>query len=69
MDERLVALEIRAAFQDDMLQQLNDALVAQQLRIDQLELRLQVLTRQLESALAAALDPSEPVPEPPPPHY
>ncbi|MFM8356467.1 MAG: SlyX family protein [Gammaproteobacteria bacterium] len=51
------------------MQQLNDALVAQQLRMDQLELRLQALTRQLEAALAGALDPAEPVAEPPPPHY
>lgn len=69
MDERLVALEMRAAFQDDTLQQLNDALVAQQLRMDQLELRLQALNRRLEAALAGALDPAEPVVEPPPPHY
>ncbi|MFM7120587.1 MAG: SlyX family protein, partial [Gammaproteobacteria bacterium] len=69
MEERLVALEMRAAFQDDTVQQLNDALVAQQVRMDQLELRLQALTRQLEAALAGALDPAEPVAEPPPPHY
>lgn len=62
---RLEALETKLAFQEDAVQQLSDALVAQQARIDRLEAQLAMLSEQLrtqqESAGAA--------PEPPPPHY
>jgi SlyX protein len=64
-DARLDAIETKLAFQEDTLQQLHEALVAQQARIDQLEAMLELLIEQQRSgdADAAAL------PEPPPPHY
>jgi SlyX protein len=64
-DARLETLETKVAFQEDTIQQLNDALVDQQARIDQLELLLRVLAEQLRSSQ----EPEAPIVEPPPPHY
>jgi SlyX protein len=64
-DARLEILETKVAFQEDTIQQLNDALVGQQARIDQLELLLRVLAEQLRSSE----EPETPIVEPPPPHY
>ena len=41
-ESRLTELEIRVAFQEDTIAQLNDALVAQQMRIDATEHRLEM---------------------------
>jgi len=64
-EARLEDLETRAAYQEDTIQQLNDALVRQQHRIDQLEGMLRVLVEQLRSAEER----DDPLNEPPPPHY
>ena len=64
---RVVELETRVAFQEDALQQLNDALLRQQQLLNRLTNDLAALTERLRG-----LDPS-PVgrreDEPPPPHY
>jgi len=65
-DSRLDELEEKASFQEDALQQLNNALVGQQVRIDQLEKTVQMLTEQLRSL---GSDQASPEDEPPPPHY
>jgi SlyX protein len=62
---RLESIESQLAFQEDLLQQLNQALVAQQSRIDQLESMLKMVSAQLQSGDDDAPD----GPEPPPPHY
>jgi len=64
-EARLEDLETRAAYQEDTIQQLNDALVRQQHRMDQLEGMLRVLIEQLRTAD----EPDDPLNEPPPPHY
>jgi SlyX protein len=64
-EARLEDLETRAAYHEDTIQQLNDALVRQQARIDQLESMLRVLVEQLR----AAEETEDPLDEPPPPHY
>lgn len=61
---RLETIESQLAFQEDLLQQLNEALVAQQSRIDQLEAMLKMLGEQLGGG-----DDTPGAPEPPPPHY
>lgn len=66
-DERLETLEIKIAYQEQTIAQLNDAIVAQQRRLDELEARYQALRGQLES-LAESGGTSTDVPEPPP-HY
>lgn len=62
---RLESMETKLAFQEDAVQQLSDALVAQQGRIDRLEARLAVLTEQIQRQAAEGARPSEE----PPPHY
>lgn len=64
--ERIDTLESRLAFQDDTLQQLNDALVAQQSRIDSLEAEVRRLVEETSTGLTdAQISP----PDEPPPHY
>jgi len=64
-EARIEALESKLAFQEDLIAQLNDALVGQQNRIDQLEVWLKVLAQQIR----IGLDPGQPSDESPPPHY
>ena len=64
-DSRLEEIESKLAFQDDALQQLSEALVAQQGRIDRLEASIRSLAEQLRALKDRAPD----SPEPPPPHY
>ncbi|MDZ7671173.1 MAG: SlyX family protein [Gammaproteobacteria bacterium] len=63
--DRLEAAESKLLFQEDALQQLSDALVAQQARIDKLEARLKALSEQV----ADQADSSDESPDQPPPHY
>lgn len=62
--ERLEAMETRLAFQEHTLQELSDALIAQQTRMDRLEARLALLAEQVPSGP----EEGEGAPEPPP-HY
>ena len=68
LDARLVALEIRQAFQDDTLQTLNDVLIDQQRQIERLQHRLEVLAARQEK-LQSQLEQDQDQVEPPPPHY
>lgn len=65
--DRLDALEVRVAYQDRIIEELNEALTAQWRQVD-------LLTRQiakLKEAVAEAQSRAERTgaPEPPPPHY
>tara|TARA_Y100001933_G_scaffold247979_1_gene281373 strand:- start:148 stop:354 length:207 start_codon:yes stop_codon:yes gene_type:complete len=64
-DDHIEVLQTKLAFQEDAMQQLSDALVAQQARIDRLEGRLARLVEELR----AKPEGGEDAPEPPPPHY
>ena len=64
-ESRLTELEIRVAFQEDTIAQLNDALVAQQMRIDATEHRLEM---HIES-MKRMQDGADPFAHDPPPHY
>ena len=64
--ERTDTLEARLAFQDDTIQQLNDALVAQQARIDLLEAELRQLIDEFRGGITEAqVGPVDELP----PHY
>ncbi|MEZ5456266.1 MAG: SlyX family protein [Lysobacteraceae bacterium] len=65
--ERIVELEMRLAFQDDTVQQLNGVAVEQSQRIEQLERRLEQVLADLR-ALRGLLY-ADPASEAPPPHY
>lgn len=65
-EDRFEALESKAAFQEDLIQQLDDAVIAQQRQISELQHQLKMLRsefRSLENQMPAD------APEPPPPHY
>ena len=66
MDVRINELESRLAFQDDTLQALNDALVAQHCLLERVQLQMAALIKRQEevgSQFGMAED------EAPPPHY
>lgn len=62
---RIDEIEARVEFQEDTIAGLNDALVKQQERLDQLEKLLQSLIERIN----ADAESGDEVPEPPPPHY
>lgn len=65
IDTRVIDLETRVAFQEETIQQLNEALVKQQADVDRLQLALTRLTEQVER-----MEPPEIGQEnEPPPHY
>lgn len=64
-DDRLNEIELQIAFQEDTINRLNDALVAQQQRIDHLETRI----TQLHDSLSNLQDGPDPAADEPPPHY
>jgi uncharacterized coiled-coil protein SlyX len=67
LEERLTEIELRVAFQDDTIQQLNDVIVRQQHDIEQLTEELQLLKQQMQIlAPSLVVDQSQ---ETPPPHY
>ncbi|MBK9493349.1 MAG: SlyX family protein [Aquimonas sp.] len=67
MVERIVELEMRLAFQDDTVQQLNSVAVDQAQRIENLERRLEQVLADLR-ALRGLLY-ADSAAETPPPHY
>jgi SlyX protein len=67
MNDRLIELEIKLAYQEDLLQALNNIVSEQQQQIQRLEATCQLLYERLNS-LANDNDRTEPVNEIPP-HY
>lgn len=67
MNERLVDLEARLAFQERALQELNDVVVHQQRDIDRLTKEVEVLRTQVRNVMPALVAPQSE--ETPPPHY
>lgn len=66
IEERISDLQSRLAFQDDTIQALNDALVAQQRLLERLQLQVAALIKrqdEVSSQFGIAED------EAPPPHY
>ena len=67
IEHRLEQLEIKASYQEDMVQELNGIVVSQQQKIDQLETLLNGLNRRL-AELSASM-PADPDSVEKPPHY
>jgi SlyX protein len=65
--ERLEALEIRVAYQDQAIEDLNTTITDQWREIERLQRLLKRLEEQVNESLASAGAPN--LPEPPPPHY
>ncbi len=66
MQEQIIELQSRMAFQDTVIEELNLALISQQRQIDTLQLRMEKILLQLQAMQDTQTDPSA---EPPPPHY
>lgn len=72
IEQRLVDLEMRVAFQEHALQELSDALAAsrdEESRNAMLQHRMLDELRQLRSAMATSPLTGDSANEPPPPHY
>ena len=66
LEERVMELESRLAFQDDTLLALNDVIVEQQRVVDRLQLQLAALLKRYAEVLGQYEASAE---EAPPPHY
>jgi len=65
MENRIIELETRLTYQDDLLQKLDEVIIRQQREIDALKLQVRHISDQLRNApLEGSLGE-----EPPPPHY
>ena len=64
---RIDALEIRIAYQDQTIEELNAALASQWREIDRLRREMKLLESEMRKAMAAT--PGDAAAEPPPPHY
>ena len=67
MESRVIELESKLAFQEHMINELNDIITDQQKQIDQLREEQRVFNQRLQS-IAESSDVSNEK-EPPPPHY
>lgn len=65
-EQRLIELEIKAAYQEDLLQELNLIVAQQQEQIHKLEQTCQLLHERMSSL---NLEKFEGAVDPPPPHY
>ena len=66
---RLDALEIRVAYQDETIEELNTALAAQWQEIDRLRREMALLQTELREATEGVAAAADGASEPPPPHY
>ncbi|HEY0289912.1 MAG TPA: SlyX family protein [Pseudomonas sp.] len=66
LDERVMELESRLAFQDDTLQALNDVLVTQQRSLERLQRQVAALIKR-QDEMGGQFEASEE--DAPPPHY
>ncbi|AHG42122.1 SlyX family protein [Pseudomonas syringae] len=66
LDERVMELESRMAFQDDTIQTLNDVLVTQRRELDRLQLQMAAMLKRQEE-MGSQFETFEE--EAPPPHY
>ena len=67
MENRIIDLESKLAFQDETINDLNEVVTDQQQQLDQLREELRLLNLRI-SSVAEASNTSEEK-EPPPPHY
>jgi SlyX protein len=67
MIQRLEELEVRVAFQDKTIQELNDVVTRQQRELDRLTQQLEALKQQVRAAAPSLVVSREE--ETPPPHY
>jgi SlyX protein len=67
LENQVVDLETKVAFQDDTIEQLNEALSNQQLTMDQLSFKVDHMMDKMKSIEPSNI--AKPEEETPPPHY
>ncbi|MCU7921946.1 MAG: SlyX family protein [Candidatus Thiodiazotropha sp. (ex Dulcina madagascariensis)] len=67
MDERMIDLESRLAFQEQAIHSLSETVIEQQRLIDTLSRTMEALRERIKALDPSPVDPLET--EPPPPHY
>jgi|GEM_PF-222208 SlyX protein len=67
LENQMVDLETKVAFQDDTIEQLNEALSNQQLTMDQLSFKVDHMMDKMKSIEPSNI--AKPEEETPPPHY
>lgn len=67
LEDRIIALESRNIFQDDVIEQLSEELAVHQTQIAELKEQIQLVANRLKDAGSMSSDKDEI--EPPPPHY
>ncbi|MEW8024428.1 MAG: SlyX family protein [Candidatus Thiodiazotropha sp.] len=67
MNDRIIDLESRMAFQEQAIHTLSETLIEQQRTIDSLNRAVEALGQRLQALDPSPLQPGET--EPPPPHY
>ncbi|MDX8411243.1 MAG: SlyX family protein [Mariprofundaceae bacterium] len=67
MDERIIELETKMAYQDHTIHELSDVIAGQQKQIDALEAKMERVLEHLKAITAS--DIARPEEEAPPPHY
>lgn len=67
MEQRLAELEMKLTFQDNLLEELNQALVEQQFIIDKMQLQLRYMAEKLKDMQPSNV--ASRTEETPPPHY
>lgn len=68
LEERINALEARNAFQDDIIEQLNEEITVHQASIAELKNNMTIIAARIKEG-ASATNSDTPDIEPPPPHY
>ncbi len=67
LEERIISLESRNLFQDDVIEQLSEELAVHQTQISELKEQIQLVANRLKDA--GSLSSDKDAVEPPPPHY
>jgi SlyX protein len=68
LEQRIEALESRNAFQDDVIEQLNDEITVHQSQIAELQHQLTLIAARIKDSSSAPQSGDQDI-EPPPPHY
>lgn len=67
MEDRVIELESKLAFQEEMINELNEVITDQQKQLDMLREAQVLLNMRLQAMTETSVDTNEK--EPPPPHY
>ncbi len=67
LEDRMINLEAKFAYQDHTIQELNEVMIRQQIQIDTLENKLRHIQNHLKNIASSDLE--RPENEAPPPHY